>query len=86
MCDLEKIFAYADRLCGSAVCVHKFRYIQKGCSNLLWPVALATRIALILANMLMLVLTWAKTFRLKREAMRLNMKMPLSTLLLRDGE
>ena len=44
------------------------------------------RAAVIVANTLVLILTWAKTFRVQREAMRLNMRLPLSTLLLRDGK
>ncbi|KAJ3552359.1 hypothetical protein NM688_g4189 [Phlebia brevispora] len=46
---------------------------------------LATRVALILGDVLVLVLTWAKTYKTKREAASLNMHLPLSTLLLRDG-
>ena len=49
-------------------------------------VALAMRAAVIVANTLVLILTWMKTFRIQREALRLNMRLPLSTLLLRDGK
>ena len=44
------------------------------------------RVAVIAANLFVLLLTWAKTFRAKREAVRFNMRIPLGTLLLRDGE
>lgn len=45
----------------------------------------ATRIPVIIADALVLVLTWMKTFTHKREATRLAMRVPLSTMLLRDG-
>ncbi|KAF7793957.1 hypothetical protein EIP86_005081 [Pleurotus ostreatoroseus] len=44
------------------------------------------RVAVIAANLFVLLLTWAKTFRAKREAVRFNMRIPLGTLLLRDDQ
>lgn len=37
-------------------------------------------------DVVMLGLTWAKTFSIRREALSLRMDVPLSTLLLRDGK
>ena len=47
---------------------------------------LATRIAVIIGDMLVLIVTWSKTAQLYRESQRLGIKAPLATLLLRDGE
>ncbi|EKM50244.1 uncharacterized protein PHACADRAFT_201084 [Phanerochaete carnosa HHB-10118-sp] len=44
-----------------------------------------TRASLILADIIMIVLTWIKTFGQWRETRRLNMKVPLTRCLLRDG-
>ncbi|EKM50314.1 uncharacterized protein PHACADRAFT_201154 [Phanerochaete carnosa HHB-10118-sp] len=44
-----------------------------------------TRSSLILADAIVLVLTWIKTFRHWRNARRLKMKASLTTCLLRDG-
>lgn len=45
----------------------------------------ATRISVIIADALVLVLTWVKTFHTVREAARLKMKVDVTTMLLRDG-
>ncbi|PSR81866.1 hypothetical protein PHLCEN_2v6238 [Hermanssonia centrifuga] len=39
-----------------------------------------------MADVLVISLTWMKTFRHKKEASRLNMKLPLSTLIIRDDQ
>lgn len=49
-------------------------------------VALASRICLIAADGLVLVVTWIKTSVILMHAKRLGMRMPLATVLLRDGE
>ncbi|EKM57575.1 uncharacterized protein PHACADRAFT_192722 [Phanerochaete carnosa HHB-10118-sp] len=46
---------------------------------------LFTRIPLIVADVLILILTWMKTHRQYREAKLLNIKSPLATCLIRDG-
>ncbi|KAI0701048.1 hypothetical protein BC835DRAFT_1303840 [Cytidiella melzeri] len=47
---------------------------------------LATRICVILADLLVLTVTWAKTVSTKRRAMRTGLNAPLITMLLRDGD
>ncbi len=49
-------------------------------------VAVSTRIAVFLADVLVLLVTWSKTAHLYREARRLDVKAPLATLLFRDGQ
>lgn len=49
-------------------------------------VSLATRIAVIIGDVLVLLVTWSKTAQLYRESRRLRIKAPLATLLFRDGE
>ncbi len=48
-------------------------------------VALGTRLALIISDILVLTLTWRKTFRQRMDAARIGVRTPLSSLLLRDG-
>ncbi|EKM57578.1 uncharacterized protein PHACADRAFT_206475 [Phanerochaete carnosa HHB-10118-sp] len=48
-------------------------------------VLFVTRIPLIVADLLVLVLTWMKTYRQYREARALNIKSPLTTCLIHDG-
>ena len=47
---------------------------------------LVTRIPLIVADVLVICLTWIKTWNQVREGRRLGMRIPLSTCILRDGE
>ena len=49
-------------------------------------VSLATRIAVIIGDGLVLFVTWSKTAQLYRESRRLGIRAPLATLLFRDGE
>ncbi|OCH91904.1 hypothetical protein OBBRIDRAFT_487305 [Obba rivulosa] len=44
-----------------------------------------TRACVITSDVIVLLVTWLKTFPLKREADRANIKSPLATMLLRDG-
>ncbi|GBE88878.1 hypothetical protein SCP_1402860 [Sparassis crispa] len=46
---------------------------------------IVTRTSLIAADLVVLFVTWSSTYRIKREADRVNMEASLSTLLLRDG-
>lgn len=48
-------------------------------------VTMSTRGALVLADAIVLVVTWVKTFGHWREAQRLNLRVSISTCLLRDG-
>ena len=48
--------------------------------------SITTRLSAIIADILTLVLTWSKTWATYREARAIQMKVPLITLLLRDGE
>ena len=48
--------------------------------------SLTTRIAVITADVLVLLVTWSKTAKSYREARRLGISAPLVTLLFRDGE
>ena len=45
----------------------------------------ATRIALIIGDIIVLILTWMKTYWNAREALNMHMKVRLTTLVLRDG-
>ena len=45
----------------------------------------ATRLSLITGDVIVLILTWMKTYRNAREALNLQMKVRVTTLLLRDG-
>ena len=49
-------------------------------------VSLATRIALMVADALVLLLTWIKTFGVKTSADKYKVNTPFLTLILRDGE
>ena len=53
-------------------------------TNLL--VAYVTRSSLVAADLIVLVLTWTKTFGSWKEARRLNVELSVSTCLLRDGK
>ncbi|KAI0684057.1 hypothetical protein BC835DRAFT_1294107, partial [Cytidiella melzeri] len=48
--------------------------------------SLSTRGCVILADVIVLVVTWIKTFGTVREASRLKIKVPLSEIMIRDGE
>ena len=48
-------------------------------------VSLTTHASAIATDLLVVVLTWIKTFSLRRAAVNLNLKASLSTVLLRDG-
>ncbi|KAI0809228.1 hypothetical protein BC629DRAFT_1103434 [Irpex lacteus] len=48
-------------------------------------VTVSTRVAVVLADVLVLLVTWSKTAHLYKEARRLDVKAPLATLLFRDG-
>ena len=45
----------------------------------------ATRTSLIIGDIIVLILTWMKTYQTLCEALNLQMKVRLTTLLLRDG-
>ena len=49
-------------------------------------VSLSTRIALIIADVIVLAVTWRKAASTVREASRINVRVPLSEVLIRDGE
>lgn len=48
-------------------------------------VSLATRISVIIGDVLVLAVTWTKTAQAYQEARRLNIRAPLATMLFRDG-
>lgn len=48
-------------------------------------VSLATRISVIIGDVLLLAVTWTKTAQAYQEAHRLNIRAPLATMLFRDG-
>ena len=48
-------------------------------------VVLCTRLSLIIADLLVIVLTWVKTYRHVRQASSLQMRVGISATLLRDG-
>ncbi|GBE84072.1 hypothetical protein SCP_0600500 [Sparassis crispa] len=50
-----------------------------------WAVYLATRISVIVADVIVLMVTWMKTYEIKRYANSAHVEAPLATLLLRDG-
>ncbi|THH00541.1 hypothetical protein EW026_g2018 [Hermanssonia centrifuga] len=52
---------------------------------LVFALVLATRFCMIIADIIVLALTWMKTYRNSREFLRMNMGVSLSILLLRDG-
>ncbi|EMD39646.1 hypothetical protein CERSUDRAFT_81028 [Gelatoporia subvermispora B] len=45
----------------------------------------ASRTCVITSDVIVLVITWVKTFKIKREAVRNNVSVPLVSMLLRDG-
>lgn len=49
-------------------------------------VSLAGRISLIIADAIVLGVTWMKTARTTRQARRMKIRVPLNEVLLRDGE
>ena len=49
-------------------------------------VSLATRIAVIMGDILCLFVTWSKTLQLYHESRALGIKAPIAALLFRDGE
>ncbi len=49
------------------------------------PVSLATRTAVIVGDVLVLVITWTKTAQAYREARRMKIRAPLTTIVFRDG-
>ncbi|KIP01653.1 hypothetical protein PHLGIDRAFT_80288, partial [Phlebiopsis gigantea 11061_1 CR5-6] len=56
-----------------------------GCLTSTLKVEFAARISIIAADTLVVVLTWARTYRDFREAMKLNIRVNVTALLLRDG-
>ena len=49
-------------------------------------VSLGTQIAVVAADVIVLAVSWRKALGTVREASRLNIKTPLSMVLIRDGE
>lgn len=49
-------------------------------------VTIATRLCVIAADVLLLVVTWRKTYATKRDADRYGIETPFATMLLRDGK
>ncbi|GJE98283.1 hypothetical protein PsYK624_145090 [Phanerochaete sordida] len=49
------------------------------------PVSFSTRCSLVLADVIVLLVTWAKTFDQWRSSHRLNVHLPVTTCLMRDG-
>ena len=49
-------------------------------------VSLSTRLSVVLSDVLLLVATWWKTAGTRREARKAQIRTPLMTLLIRDGE
>ena len=66
--------------------VREFAVTVAVISNLSNLVSLATRIAVIIGDILVLLVTWSKTTQSYRESRRLGIQAPLATLLFRDGE
>ena len=48
-------------------------------------VVIIRRVGTLVNDIVMLGLTWAKTYSIRQEALSLRMNVPLSTLLVRDG-
>lgn len=55
-------------------------------SNETLAVSLSSRIAVIMADVLVLVVTWSKSLRIYMDARRCKTNLPVATLLVRDGE
>ena len=53
--------------------------------DFLYEVEHVIRISLIIADIIVLISTWMKTYRNAREALNLQMNIRVTTLLLRDG-
>ncbi|OCH84465.1 hypothetical protein OBBRIDRAFT_741595 [Obba rivulosa] len=49
------------------------------------PVTIGTRVCTIVADLLILIITWSKTYTTKRAADRSNVNTPITTMLLKDG-
>ncbi len=49
-------------------------------------VVLSTRLTLIIADIMVLILTWLKTYHANKDAIQLGIRSPLSTLIYRDGQ
>lgn len=49
------------------------------------PVSTLAKAATIASDVILIALTWVKTFGINRESSKLGMRTPLATLLLRDG-
>lgn len=54
-------------------------------NNFRLPVSLFTHASAIATDLLVVILTWVKTFDIQRAATSLRMKTPLAAVLLRDG-
>lgn len=54
-------------------------------ANALVTVSLGTRLAVVLADVIVLAVTWINAFGTVREARRAKIKVPLSQVLIRDG-
>ncbi len=50
-----------------------------------YTVAVGTRLAVVVADILLIAFTWYKTFQNRMVGLRVGMRTPLSSLLLRDG-
>lgn len=60
-------------------------YVVHSVDNHVLLVSIASRSSILITDALVLVITWKKTFNIKRAAMQSNLKAPLVTLILRDG-
>ncbi|KAL6299459.1 hypothetical protein BKA93DRAFT_753393 [Sparassis latifolia] len=67
------------------VCVEFPNIVRPGILLYLSTVYLATRISVIVADVIVLMVTWMKTYEIKRYANSAHVEAPLATLLLRDG-
>ncbi|OCH92593.1 hypothetical protein OBBRIDRAFT_886094 [Obba rivulosa] len=63
----------------------KPRFQTHGVSLMDFQVAISTRVCAIFSDLIVLAVTWYKTYRLKRLADQNNVETPLVTMLLRDG-
>ncbi|KAI0327895.1 hypothetical protein GY45DRAFT_1256050 [Cubamyces sp. BRFM 1775] len=60
-------------------------YIYTLADSVLSNVSVATKATTIAADGILIVLTWIKTFGIKRDSMQAGVRAPLATLVLRDG-
>ncbi|EKM48120.1 uncharacterized protein PHACADRAFT_203221 [Phanerochaete carnosa HHB-10118-sp] len=81
---MTKYGFYLDPLLG-VTCAEESQISAQSDSMRMFHVLYTTRGSLILADAIVLVLTWIKTFRHWRNARRLKMRASLTTCLLRDG-